>query len=256
MALALSIAIHEILAGLISTASSPVPPQREVVARVELVRIQIHPSPKPQPTPPPPPRVITRSHVVAALQTPRVTTAVAGASARKEIVRAAGAPRPRPPVVAQTKPVWDLPVGGRGAGAGVNSGAGSLGNGGNGPGTGTSGSGSGASSGSEPCGFVTFQPERGSLYDPRTGGFWVDIRMSVRFPDGRSDSIMLDYPFYYPNEASNPWSEQNLGDRSSIPFQFPPPEKRADEPPLVQYVVAHTTAEGYTLLKDCPSPGL
>jgi hypothetical protein len=35
-------------------------------------------------------------------------------------------------------------------------------------------------------------------------------------------------------------------------FQWPPADKRATEPPLVQYVMQHSAQPGITLLKDCP----
>jgi hypothetical protein len=79
--------------------------------------------------------------------------------------------------------------------------------------------------------------------------------MSVHFADGTSQSMILDYPWYYPSEAANPWSDQNLKD-PNFPTRFqPPPADRIDgEPPLVQYVVTHSTADGLTLLRYCPEP--
>jgi hypothetical protein len=78
--------------------------------------------------------------------------------------------------------------------------------------------------------------------------------MAVHFADGSSQALVLDYPWYYPNEASNPWSSQNLNDsRFPTRFQPPPSNKVAEEPPLVQYVVAHSTPDGMTLLHECPN---
>jgi hypothetical protein len=126
---------------------------------------------------------------------------------------------------------------------------------GTGSGAGAAGSGTGATSGDEPCGFVEFSNPHGSQYDRATGGFHVDIRMSVHFADGSSQSLILDYPWYYPNEAANPWSAQNVKNPNfPTRFQPPPESKAAGEPPLVQYVIAHSTADGLTLLKDCPNP--
>ncbi|MBV8489996.1 MAG: hypothetical protein JO199_05635 [Candidatus Eremiobacteraeota bacterium] len=251
MALALSLAIHEIIAGLVPNAPSA-PPSHETLERVTLARIEHRPTPSPTPKPAPPPRMHAR---IIAATAPSIVVAPlpAGRSAQKAIVRRAGASRPRPPVVTHSKPVWDLPTGAQGAGAGAHSGAGSTGNGGDATGSGTAGSGSGAGGGTEPCGFVTFSDPHGSQYDPRTGGFWVDIRLSVRYADGHSETILLDYPFYYPNEASNPWSQQNLNRPFPTTFQLPPPDKRSSEPPIVQYVMQHTSPEGFTLLHDCPS---
>jgi hypothetical protein len=252
LAFGVSIAVHEILAGLVPPPASS-QTAREVVTRVASARIEIRPTPTPRPPPTPAPqRVVARVRVIAPSETRTVARTVTGHSARKEIVRRAGAARPRPLAIAHTKPVWDIPTGGQGAGAGTVAGAGSLGNGGSGTGAGANGNGNGAAAGNEPCGFVTFSDPHGSHYDAATGGFWVDIRLTVRYPDGHSESTVLDYSFYYPDEASNPWSDRNLGKPFPTTFQFPPPEKRANELPLVQYVMAHTSSDGYTLLKDCP----
>jgi hypothetical protein len=170
------------------------------------------------------------------------------------VIHRIAAARPKPPEVSHARPVWDLPAGAQGAGAGNKTGAGSVGNGVAGNGAGDAGSGNGAAGGNEPCGFVDFSDPHGSRFDSRTGGFWVDIRLSVHFPDGHSESLLLDYPWYYASEASNPWSNQNLNDPNfPTTFQVPPADKAANEPPLVQYVIAHTGPGGYTLLKDCPT---
>jgi hypothetical protein len=102
---------------------------------------------------------------------------------------------------------------------------------------------------------VTFSDPHGSQFDAKTHGFWVDIRMAVHFADGSAQSMILDYPWYYPNEAANPWSDQNLKDPNfPTRFQPPPAAKLGDEPPLVQYVVTHSTRDGMTLLQECPQP--
>ena len=93
----------------------------------------------------------------------------------------------------------------------------------------------------------------GSRYDPKNGGYWVDVAMTVHFSDRRTESLLLDYAWFYPNSASNPWAQENLDDPNfPTRFQSPPPGKRASEPPLVQYVIAHSTGDGLTLLKSCP----
>jgi hypothetical protein len=230
-------------------------PDREVMTRVRIARIEVRPTPTPTPTPPPRrPLVVSHARIIAPAETHVVANTTSGISARKEIVHRAGAARPKPPVFSHAKPVWDIPVGAQGAGAGKQSGAGSLGSGGAGTGAGDSGNGGGAAAGTEPCGFVEFVNVHGSNYDPSTHGFWVDIRMNVHYPDGHAESMILDYPFYYPSEASNPWSDRNRNNENfPTTFQSPPPDKRAGEPPLVLYVMAHSAAEGFTTLKDCPS---
>lgn len=126
---------------------------------------------------------------------------------------------------------------------------------GSGSGSGAAGSGEGNANGAEPCGFVTFSDPHGSAFDSRTRGFYVDIRMSLHLADGSSQSLILDYPWYYPSEAANPWSDQNLKDPNfPTRFQPPPAHKIGDEPELVRYVMDHSTVDGMTLFKDCPTP--
>jgi hypothetical protein len=241
------------LAGLIPADLFAIRPQPEQIARVRLVHVSERRVVMPTPPPPPPP--LSHARNVAPAQVRTIARTVSGRSAPQRALHRAGAARPKPPALAHTKPIWEsLPAGAQAAGAGARSGAGSLGSAGVAGGAATSGNGSGAAAGNEPCGFVEFSDPHGSRYDPRTGGFWVDIRMSVHFPDGRTESTMLDYPWYYPNEASNPWSDQNLNDPNfPTRFQTPPPDKRAGEPPLVQYVIEHSTPQGFTLLRDCPA---
>ncbi len=150
------------------------------------------------------------------------------------------------------KPVWDV---GAGSGTGQLAGAQTGSATGSGSGSGTTGGGSGAAAGSEPCGFVEFSDPHGSAFDARSRGFYVDIRMQVHFADGTSQSLVLDYPWYYSSEAANPWSDRNLRDPNfPTRFQPPPQSKLGNEPELVRYVIDHSTVDGMTLLKDCPSP--
>ena len=248
LAFAISIAVHEVLAGLVPPSPTRAPTQPEAVLRIAISRIAVAPSPTPTPKPPKPRRAISRARVIAPTETHVVAHTTTGVSARKEIVHRAGAARPKPPVVSHARPIWDLPVGAQGAGAGKAAGAGSLGTGGTGTGAGNSGTGGGAAAGTEPCGFVTFMDPHGAHYDPQTRGFWVDVQMSVHFPDGHSETLMLDYPWYYPNAAANPFQNQD----APMLFQWPPTDKRPSEPPLVQYVMQHSAPPGITLLKDCP----
>jgi hypothetical protein len=83
---------------------------------------------------------------------------------------------------------------------------------------------------------------------------WEYIAMTVHFPDGSQQSVDLDYPWYYPDAQADPWSDYNEKNNPNAPtpFIFPPPDKASTEPPLVQYVMKHTTAEGLTTLRDCP----
>jgi hypothetical protein len=248
-ALLLAIAVHALLASIARAPRASSEPQREIVTHVTIARIAPRPAPSPTPTPHAAPRRHAVVTVPAAARVP--VPLAAGKAARPLALHHAGAARPKPPVLHRVA-VTAIPVGAQGAGAGSRSGAGSLGNGSGGSGTGAGGNGSGAGGGNEPCGYVEFSDPNGTRADAATGGWYVDVSMSVHFADGRNESLMLDYPWYYRTEAANPWSRQNVGDPDfPTTFQFPPPDKRAGEPPLVQYVMAHTTPGGYTRLKDC-----
>jgi hypothetical protein len=246
VAFAIAIGLHEIVAGLIPPAGAQAPQRREIVSRVTVARIVVRPTPTPQPPPTPRPSVPHTRHI-AAVEVVAVA-ASNGVAARKEIVHRMGAARPRPPRSEHAKPIWDVPTGAQGAGAGKATDAGSLGNGVNGTGAGSSGNGNGAAGGTQPCGFVTFMDPHGAHYDRQTHGFWVDVQMSVHFPDGHDEAVLLDYPWYYPNAASNPFENEDV----PMLFQWPPADKTAGEPVLVQYVMQHSAQPGITLLKDCP----
>lgn len=244
MAFAISIALHEIAAGTIPLDRSQ-PALRETVASARVVRITLHATPRPTATPAPRPIV-----------TPRPVLATPTRVPFTPLARAASHPHHRTLVIHAThlqpnaRPVWDTaargPSNGAVAAAGLAAGPGT--------GAGVQGNGSTAASGEPPCGFVTFSDPHGSRFDTQTRGFWVDIRMSVHFADGSSQSMMLDYPWYYSSEAANPWSAQNLKDLNfPTRFQPPPAERTSSEPPLVKYVAQHSTADGMTLLRDCPA---
>lgn len=249
LAVAISVALHEVVAGLIPPGLAHPPASDEVVTHVAILRVAIRKVPTPAP-----------SRQPTSLAKQRKVVAVVNAGARRSrlpnraVVRVASRPstaRARPVQSPASKPVWDA------ASASTNAGARLASAGGNGnasDGAGSAGNGAGATGAEQPCGFVTFSDPHGSAYDVRTRGFWVDIRMSVRFADGTSQSLILDYPWYYASEAANPWSDRNLKDPDfPTRFQAPPPEKLASEPALVQYVMHHSTPEGLTLLGDCPT---
>lgn len=127
-----------------------------------------------------------------------------------------------------------------------------MGPGGNGTGESGNGNGTGgAPAAHEPCGYVDFEPnEADARVDQATGRVWEYISILVHFPDGSDQTVPLDYPFYYASQANDPF----LPGHANIPatFQFPPAAQRDNEPPLVQYVMQHTTPDGYTLLHECP----
>jgi len=250
VAFAIAVAIHEVVAGLIPGTVTP-PAEREIVTHGEILHVTRSAVPTPKPVPVQRrPRAVSHARVIAVVEPRTVARTVNGASAHREVIRRAGAARPKPPAFSHAKPIWDtVPVGAQGAGAGRASGAGSLGNGGNGTGAGTSGSGNGAAAGTEPCGYVDFMDPHGARYDRQSRGFWVDVQMSVHFPDGHAESVLLDYPWYYASSAENPFENQAV----PMLFQWPPADKRPSEPALVQYVMQHSQEPGITLLKDCPT---
>ena len=232
IAFACAVALHEIAVAFIPL-QRPIENQEEsVVARVTIARIVRTPSPTPTPA---------RVHVLAPSQT------TAGVHARVERVKHAGAKRPTPPKVHYATPDASIPTGGEGAGAQTGTNAGSLANvNGNGNGAGDAGNGSGAAI----CGAVDFESTGLARYDPQNGDYErSNIIATVYYADGSSERIPLDWIWRYKSEGDDPFA-------SSVPllFQFPPEEQRSSEPPVIQYIMAHTTADGRTRLNDrCPN---
>lgn len=244
LALALAVAVHEVLAGVIPARRSRPQPTRTVVTVARVLRIVRRPLPTPKP-------VVRVKRIAPTVPRPRVI-APARPAPKAHIRRKASA-RPRVKTKHHRKPVVHIPMGGHGAGtsrvAKAPTGGASTG----GTGTGERGAGTGTGgmpAAHEPCGYVDFLPNAAPTVDQSTGRIWEHIEMVVHFPDGSSQTVDLDYPWYYPNHATDPFFPEN----SSVPatFQFPPASLRPGEPPLVLYVMAHTSPDGYTLLHDCP----
>jgi hypothetical protein len=251
LAVAISIALHEVVAGLIPPGLTHGPASDEVVTHAAIVRVAIRKVPTPAPSRQPTRLAKQRKMVIANARASR--SRVPNRTVRRVASRTSTAGA-RPVQSPASKPVWDTVSARTNAGTRLAS-AGGTGNASDSAGSAGNGADAGATSGEQPCGFVTFSDPHGSSYDARSRGFWVDIRMSVRFADGTAQSLILDYPWYYSSEAANPWSDQNLRDPNfPTRFQQPPQRKAVDEPPLVQYVMAHSTADGLTLLRDCPLP--
>ena len=242
LAFAISIALHEVLAGLISGFAFQSPGDRSARVHVAIVHI----AKLATPTPSPPPGIATVQPHVSNMR-----PSSSGSSPRRAFVLAFSGPQLR--IKPEANPRWRLPPDGDHLGTtAVTSGNGN----GSGPGT-DAGTGSGPGT-DAPCGDVEFSDPHGSRYDRRTGGFYVDIRVTMHFADGHTESTILDYPWYYSSEAANPWSAQNLRDPDlRVAFQPPPAGLLGSEPPLVQYVAAHSTSDGLTELAPCPetSPG-
>jgi hypothetical protein len=251
VALACSIALHEIAAGLIPTFLRPLPDQKEVVERVAIIRVSAKatPTPTPRPTPPPPHAVsVLRNNVTPTLAP--VVPKPEGKSARKEAIKHAGAARPKPPKVHyHTIPIWDVPTGGQGAGAGRIAGAGSLGNGTNGTGTGNEGTGAGG--GGAPCGAVDFETNGDATYNDQTREYDRKVKAIVHYADGSSETVALDWTWHYKTKMDDPFANAA---QPEVLFQFPPPALRASEPPPVQYIMQYSRESGTTKLRDdCPN---
>jgi hypothetical protein len=241
-----ALGLHAIAASLFWAPPGPTP---ETLEPVTLARIESRTTPTPKPTPTPVATPTPQTSVRIALTVPATSSPAPRNAATAQPAPNAGSLRPQVRSIAHSRPIWDAPAGGSGAGSGSRTGSG--GNNGSSTGGGSGGNGTGA--GAQPCGFVTFSDPNGSRYDKSTGGFYVDIAMTVHFSNGGTSSVVLDYPWYYASESANPWSNRNRDDPNfPTTFQQPPPAKRDSEPPLVRYVIAHTSADGYTLLKDCP----
>ncbi len=235
LAVIVALALHIIAAGLFW---KPQPPTKERIESpcmceysVRVVRAKPTPSPTPVPT-------------SAPLRIGRPE----GRSAAPARLKTLAAPKVAPPRAIASPALSGPPVQSAGAGQAQ---VGSPGNGTSGTGSGSSGSGNG-SGGNVPCGYVSFQNIPPDHPSP-DGGIDVNILMTVHFPDGKAASTRLDYPFHYPDEATNPFSTINMQRSMKITLQRPPADRANNEPALVTYVLSHTNAAGYTLLQPCPS---
>ena len=252
VAIAVSIALHEILAAFVPPLVPRAADRRERVERVTLARIVRTPTPSPSPTP-------TPYHAIAAVRSNSVPTTApivvprpAGKAARKEPIKHLGANRPKPPKTVNTKPIWDtVPLAsGEGAGAGKGEGAGSLAAGTNGSGTGSAGSGAGG--GGAPCGAVDFSSRGPATYNAQSGFYErTNVTAIVHYADGSSESVPLDWTWRFKSEDLDPF---NPSSDAPMFFQFPPVAQRASEPPAVQYIMKNSKSYGGTKLNaDCPN---
>jgi hypothetical protein len=247
MALGFALFFHSVAAGFVQPLNPQPTPEREIIANAVVLKVEKRASPTPSPTPKPVATPIPHTRVIADKSvTPHKIDP--GASAHKEAIVKAGSSRPKTKTKYHSKPIWDIPVGGQGAGAGKTGTVGSLGHGGTGTGQGSHGAGAGGG-GTQPCGAVDFEPPTSPTTDPQTGLIvYYDIEIVVHYPDGTNQSVKLDYPWHYRNPNFDPFKHSDL----PALFQFPPSAMRANEPPLVRYVMAHTTREGFTEFNDCP----
>ena len=257
IAFAIAIALHEIAAAFFHWSHSNTE-QPERIATTFVIHIQRRPTPRPTPHLFPTPKPIATPRVVVKVN-PAPAAPKAAAHKRGAAKSIAHTVHHTPrivhiavPKIAHAGP--GLTRSGSGIGAGGTSQGSGTGSGGQGNGTGSGGRGTGQyAAPNEPCGYVEFIPHAEPEFDKGSGGFRESIRMTVHYPDGHSDATNLDWKWYYPSEATDPWSDQNLKNPNfPTTFQRPPPDKAANEPQIVQYVMQHSTPEGYTLLKECP----
>jgi hypothetical protein len=253
LGIALALAIVEIVVMSIPKRSYTLqtePIEQITVAKITRIEHRATPTPKPTPKPIVHAKIIAQTHAKPHIVNP-------GAPSEHQRVHRVSSARPLVRTHFHSKPVRHIPMGGHGAGTSTTAKAetGSIGPGG--AGTGESGSGQGtggAPPAHEPCGYVDFIATGNPVHDNATGRVWEYIQMIVHFPDGSEQSVDLDYPWYYTSDETDPWSEYNekRNPNAPVPFQFPPPNQRGNEPPLVQYVIQHTTQQGLTLLRECP----
>jgi hypothetical protein len=241
MAFAAALALEMVLAQLVPWRTSTIPPEApEIITIARIMRIQHKPTPKP----------IVHAHVIAPTNLqPKVINP--GKPSENQHIRRIASARPMVHTKYHKAPALvHVPIGGQGAGSSKTAKAATGGVGPGGTGTGESGTGvgtGGAPAAHEPCGYVEFTQTDQPTTDSSTGRIWEHISMTVRFPDGTAQSADLDYPWYYASSSVDPF---RLNTKTAL-FQFPPAGQSV--PPLVQYVIDHTTPAGNTRLKPCPT---
>lgn len=230
-----------------------VPTAREVVLPVQVVferpvRAVPRPTPRPRPqaavvrTPPAPaarPRTVARAPVAH-----RAPAVVVPPRAPAVVAVAAGPVETNAPAAIGTDPGTDA-----GTSAGIT--------GGEAAGTGASAGGSGAADEGatvdRPCGSVEFVPVAPARRVRDTA--YEMIRAIVHYRDGREATGTFPYPWVYPDgERSDPWSQVNLlfARHAPVAAQLPPPgSDPAGFPPLIRFVLDHTTPQGRTVLESC-----
>jgi hypothetical protein len=241
MAFSAAVALELILAQLVPWRTSTIPPEQpEVITIAKLTRIEQKPTPRP----------IVHAHVIAPTQVQPKIVSPGKPSQNVHIRRVAQAVPMARTHYHKAPALVHLTPGGQGAGSSKTAKAltGGVGPGGTGSGESGNGTGTGgAPAATEPCGYVDFVPYDVPTIDS-TGRRSEHISLVVHFPDHSTQSIDLDYPFTYASSTVDPFVPSN----KNLPalFQFPP--SGSSVPPLVQYVMDHTTADGYTKLKACP----
>jgi hypothetical protein len=262
-AIAISIALHEVVAGLWPRRTAPPPEPTVVAERIKLERPRPTPRPTPHPTPRPTPhatpaaqytlapRVVVHAPAAKAAATP--THILGGAAAHKRIVHATPPPtKPQaPPVSLAEGEHAGMQNGGSGTGAGAGAGTGGLA--GSGTGSGTTGNGDAGDTNAAPCGAVDLIPIHVSYKADGTSIQTVSATITLR--DGEVQTGDFPYPFIYKSEKENPFVNEAATTRGGGALvQLPPPGTDVSKfPATVQVVLAHTDpATGTTTFPDCP----
>ncbi len=265
-AIAISIALHEIVGGLWPHGNaSPAPEPTVVAERIKIERPRPTPRPTPVPTPRPTPhvtpaphytlapKVVVRAPAAKAAATP--THTLGGAAAHKRIVHVTPppvTPKPAPPESLAEGTQSGKQNGGSGTGGGAGAGTGGLA--GTGEGSGTTGNGNGGDTNSAPCGTVEFIPGHFSYNGDGSMRQAVSVLITLR--DGEEQSGDIPYPFIYSSEKENPFlHDDKLSKNGGVFLQPPPPGSDVSKmPPAVQIVIAHTDpTTGATTFPDCPA---
>lgn len=277
LAVAASIAVHEIILGIIAFFAlfqEPAPPPDTVVA--QRITVVVH-KPTPAPTPPPTPAP-TPEPTPQVTPTPRIALTTkdfnqarplaaatpaqveGGAAAPKhELVVAPHLhvvpvrPAPQRVAVAANASVQNGTAAGQangGTGTGGGPGAGNGGAAGTDSGTGGNGTLPGLDTPLSPCGIVTFNELRST--ENENGSVYVRVSLNVQLRNGRVMSDTLGWYFYYPSERANLFAKAHEGER--VPMQFPPSgyDLDANQNAATAIALKHTRPNGTTDLPDCP----
>jgi hypothetical protein len=261
VAVAVAIAFHEILLGVVHGPPRPSDDESTGVTTKIVFEAPPSPSPLPTPKPTPTPRPTPQPtpeprHTPPPRSTPAPVRQIAGRAKGRPARHHGGGARK---VVAKTTPtgtfadpnaagVGTSPATGVGTGPQPGTGGGQGGNG-----NGNQGNGNGAVNADTPCGVVYFLPTGAPRYS--NGTAFEPMQATVTFPDGHRESARFPYPWVYPNgEQTDPWSETNGKNPNFIAtLHFPPPGTDTSTfPPLIQYIISHTDPGGYTNLQPCP----
>jgi len=275
IALALAIAIHEVVIGLggfLRVPEPPAPPlpQPSVIFIERPLRVAVEtPAPTPKPTATPAPRVtpapkravaaprattLARTHTGGSRGGPKLevhTPKLAHHNTPMPVVRATE--QPSKTVVAETGS-GATPAPGIGSSSGVGTGQGTGAGSQQGPGGGTGGTGSGSLNADVPCGEPVFYGLH-AQYNPKDGSFDESVRVQLHLANGQTLSGDFHYPWHYASEQDNPFSPNwRGGPDDPIPAKLPPQGFDVSREPLaVQLTLRNTLPNGTTRFEPCPT---